>query len=67
MSKEVLSNLKAKFGDRVDIVERSGRRAYVTVSNEDWIPVTRYMYEEARGRLTTATGSDRPTSRRWPG
>ena len=33
MSKEVLTNLKAKFGDRVDIVERSGRRAYVTVAS----------------------------------
>jgi NADH-quinone oxidoreductase subunit C len=61
MSKEVLTNLKAKFGDRVDIIERSGRRAYVTVSNDDWIPVTRHMYEEAGGRLTTATGSDRTT------
>ncbi len=61
MSKEVLERLKAKFGDRVDIVERSGRRAYVTVANEDWIRVTRYMYEEERGRLATATGSDRTT------
>jgi len=61
MSKSVLEGLKAKFGDRVDIVERNDRRAYVTVSNEDWIPVTRHMYEEARGRLATATGSDRST------
>jgi len=61
MSKEVVERLKAKFGDRVDIVERSGRRAYVTVGNDDWIPVTRYMYEEERGRLCTASGSDRTT------
>jgi NADH-quinone oxidoreductase subunit C len=61
MSKRVLEGLKAKFGDRVDIVERSNKRAYVTVSNEDWIPVTRHMYEEAHGRLATATGSDRST------
>jgi len=61
MSKEVLERLKTKFGDRVDVVERSARRVYVTVANEDWIPVTRYMYEEEKGRLCTATGSDRPT------
>lgn len=61
MSKQVLTNLRAKFGDRVDIVERSPRRAYVTVDNDDWIPVTRYMYEEAKGRLATASGSDRST------
>jgi NADH-quinone oxidoreductase subunit C len=61
MSKEVLERLRTKFGDRVDIVERSGRRAYVTVANEDWIPVTRHMYEEEKGRLATATGSDRTT------
>ncbi len=61
MSKQVLENLKARFGDRVRIVERNPRRAYVTVANEDWIPVTRYMYEEAKGRLATASGSDRPT------
>ncbi|MBD3349525.1 MAG: hypothetical protein GF400_10085 [Candidatus Eisenbacteria bacterium] len=61
MSKQVLQELKAKFGDRVDIVERTDRRAYVTVSNDDWIPVTRHMYEEAGGRLATATGSDRST------
>ena len=61
MSKEVLERLKTKFGDRVDVVERSARRADVTVANEDWIPVTRYMYEEEKGRLCTATGSDRPT------
>ena len=60
MSKEVLEKLKAKFGDRVDVHERSARRAYVTVENENWIPVTRFMYEEAKGRLTTASGSDRP-------
>jgi len=61
MSKRVLEALKAKFGDRVDIVERNSTRAYVTVSNEDWIPVTRHMYEEEGGRLATATGSDRST------
>jgi NADH:ubiquinone oxidoreductase subunit C len=61
MSKQVLEALKAKFGDRVDIFERNERRAFVTVSNDDWIPVTRHMYEVARGRLTTATGSDRST------
>jgi len=61
MSKEVLEHLRSEFGDRVDIVERNERRAYVTVSNEDWIAVTRFMYEEERGRLATATGSDRST------
>jgi NADH-quinone oxidoreductase subunit C len=61
MSKEVLSSLRKRFGDRVEIVERNPRRAYVTVSNDDWIPVTRFMYEEAKGRLATASGSDRTT------
>jgi NADH:ubiquinone oxidoreductase subunit C len=61
MSKEVVERLRTKFGDRVDVVERSARRAYVTVSNEDWIPVTRHVYEAEKGRLCTATGSDRST------
>ena len=61
MSKQVLEALKSKFGDRVDIFERNERRAFVTVSNDDWIPVNRHMYEEAKGRLATATGSDRTT------
>jgi len=57
MSKEVLTNLKTKFGDRVEIYEHNDRRAYVTVSNEDWMEVLRYMYEVEKGRLTTATGA----------
>jgi NADH-quinone oxidoreductase subunit C len=61
MSKEVLEGLKSRFGDRIEIYEHSPTRAYVTVSNEDWIPVNRYMYEEAKGRLATASGSDRST------
>ncbi len=61
MSKQVITNLRSKFGDRAEISEHNDRRAYVTVSNEDWIEVLRYMYEVEGGRLTTATGSDRPT------
>jgi NADH-quinone oxidoreductase subunit C len=61
MSKKVLENLRAKFGDRVEIYEHNDRRAYVTVSNDDWIEVVRHMYEAEGGRLATATGSDRPT------
>jgi len=61
MSKEVLDNLRAAFGDRVEIHEHNPRRAYVTVSNDDWISVTRHMYEKERGRLCTASGSDRTT------
>lgn len=61
MSKAVLDNLRRTFGDRVAIVERNEKRAFVTVSNEDWIAVTRHMYEKEQGRLCTATGSDRPT------
>ena len=61
MSKRVLDDLRAKFDDRVDIFERTPRRAYVTVSNDDWLEVTRYMFEEEKARFATATGSDRPT------
>jgi len=61
MSKQVIENLKSTFGDRVEISEYNERRVYVTVSNEDWIPVTRHMYEVEKGRLCTATGSDRST------
>jgi len=61
MSKEVLEGLKSRFGDRVEIYEHNPTRAYVTVANEDWISVTRHMYEEAGGRLATASGSDRST------
>ena len=61
MSKQVIENLKAKFGDKIEIYEHNDRRAYVTVGNDDWIEVVRYMYEVEGGRLSTATGSDRPT------
>lgn len=61
MSKQVIENLKSKFGDRVDILERNERRVYVTVSNDDWISVLRHMYEVEKGRLATASGSDRST------
>jgi NADH-quinone oxidoreductase subunit C len=61
MSRSVLENLKAEFGSRVDVLEHNTRRAYVTVSNEDWIAVVRHMYEKEHGRLCTASGSDRTT------
>jgi NADH-quinone oxidoreductase subunit C len=61
MSKQVVENLRAKFGDRAEIYEHNDRRAYVTVSNDDWLEVVRHMYEVEGGRLATATGSDRPT------
>ena len=61
MSKQVIEGLRAKFGDKVQIIERGTRRVYVTVSTDDWIPVTRHMYEVAKGRLCTASGSDRTT------
>jgi NADH:ubiquinone oxidoreductase subunit C len=61
MSKAVLESLKAAFGDRLDVYEHNARRAYVTVSNDDWLPVLRHMYEKERGRLCTASGSDRTT------
>ena len=61
MSKQVIENLKAKFGDRVEVYEHSHKRAYVAVSNDDWMTVLRHMYEVEGGRLSTATGSDRST------
>jgi NADH:ubiquinone oxidoreductase subunit C len=61
MSRDVLERLKAEFGEKVAVREHNPRRAYVTVSNDDWIPVTRFMYEKEHGRLATASGSDRPT------
>jgi len=61
MSKTVLEHLKTEFGEKVAIHEHNTRRAYVTVSTDDWISVTRHMYEKEQGRLCTASGSDRTT------
>lgn len=58
----ILDKIKNKFGEKVDIFEKSKGRAYVTVAKEDAKEVVRYLFIEEGARLSIASGVDNRTA-----
>ena len=54
----VLEQIKNKFKDNVDILERSKKRAYVTVGQDHAKKVAGYLFNELGARFSMATGID---------
>jgi len=54
----ILEQIKSKFGDRVEIFEKSKQRVYINVAKEDAKPVVRYLYQDLGARMSIATGVD---------
>jgi Ni,Fe-hydrogenase III component G len=47
-----------KFKDKVDILERSKKRIYITVAKEDAKEVVKYLFTDMGARFSMATGID---------
>lgn len=53
-----VEQIRERFGDRVNIYERSVERAYVEVAREDIREIAEYIFRDMGARFATATGSD---------
>jgi len=54
----VLEEIRTKFGNKVKILEKSRRRAYVDVSIDDAKEVVGYLFGTLGARMSIATGID---------
>ena len=54
----VIEKIKEKFGDSVAIMEKSKKRAYVTVGQDHAKEVAGYLFNELGARFSMATGTD---------
>lgn len=58
MSKDILKLLEQKFGQRVEIEEKSAKRAYVMVERSDLLDAAKFLHHEHGARLCTASAVD---------
>jgi NADH:ubiquinone oxidoreductase subunit C len=55
----IVEQIKAQFKDKVEILEKSKKRFYVTVSSrEDAKEVVRYLFKDLGARMSIASGVD---------
>lgn len=54
----IIEQIKNKFGDKVDIIAKSKKRAYVSVSKDHAKEVTGYLFKDMGARFSIATGID---------
>ncbi len=54
----ILEEIKSKFSDKVDVFEKSKKRAYVTVAKEDAKEVVCYLFKDMGARMSIASGVD---------
>lgn len=55
---EILARIKDRFGDKVEIWERSPKRVYVRAEREVVKPLCQMLFEEMGARFCTASGVD---------
>jgi len=54
----VLENIKIKFKDKVDIIEKSKRRVYIDVAKDDAKDIVRCLFGDMGARFSIATAID---------
>ena len=54
----IIDQINTKFGDKVEIFEKSKKRIYIAVAREDAKEVVRYIFKDLGARLSIATGID---------
>jgi len=55
---EILEQIKNNFRDKVEVFEKSKKRAYISVSKENAKEVVGYLFKEMGARFSIATGID---------
>ncbi len=55
---EAKKRIKDKFGDRVDIKERSADRVYIYAHNEVWVDLADFIFNRLDGRFDTGVAVD---------
>ena len=55
---QILEEIRTKFGEKINILEKSKKRTYVTVAKEDAKEVVRHLFKELGARMSIATGID---------
>jgi NADH-quinone oxidoreductase subunit C len=58
MSEDILKLIGQKFGEQVEIEEKSATRAYVMVEKPALLDVAKFLFHEHGARLCTASGVD---------
>jgi NADH-quinone oxidoreductase subunit C len=58
MNENILKLIEQKFGDQVDVEEKSPTRAYVMVERSALLDVAKFLHQEHGARLCTASGVD---------
>lgn len=59
--RNILEQIKNKFGNKVDIFEKSKKRIYIDVAKPDAKEVIGYLYKDLGSRMSIATGTDTRT------
>jgi Ni,Fe-hydrogenase III component G len=54
----LIEKIKEKFGEKVEIFEKSHRRIYVTISKTQAKELVRYLFRDLKARFSIATGID---------
>jgi Ni,Fe-hydrogenase III component G len=54
----LIEKIKEKFGEKVEIFEKSRRRIYVDISKEEAKELVRFLFRDLKARFSIATGLD---------
>lgn len=55
---EVQKKISEKFGDKVQVAERSPKRVYIYAENDIWVDLADFIFNELDGRFDTGVGVD---------
>lgn len=53
-----LEEIKKRYGERMEIFEKSPRRVYISVKKEEAIEVLEHLFNDLKARLSTASALD---------
>lgn len=54
----IVEQIRNRFGGKIEIFEKSKKRVYVTVAQEDAKEVVRYLFSDLEARMSIASGID---------